>query len=90
MSRARRDRADEMSPALFCRHLGQLVDELARVEPDCGSDVEELDDIDPALTCLDAGDERLMTPECLSHLDLCHPGPLAIADEELGETRLPG
>ena len=56
-----------------------------RVEPDDGRDVEELDDVDPALPGLDRGHEGLMATEGTRDVDLGHAGFLAIADQELGE-----
>ena len=64
------------SSSLILQQLRQFVDESMRVEADGGGEIEEFDDVQPALSRLDVGDERLVTsdarppPRPASSLDL--------------------
>jgi hypothetical protein len=53
-------------------------------------DLNELDNVEPPLTSLILGDERLRSPKPLSDLRLCESCLLARCDEQLAELLILG
>ena len=70
--------------------LREFVQERMRVETDHGGEIEELDHIQPTLSGLDVGDERLVSSERGRYLDLRHPPIFAVLNDQLGQTLLAG
>ena len=70
-------------------NLKKNVDYLVGVEADDFGQSQKLHHVQPTLSILDVGDERLMPPECLGNGGLCQSGLLSLLGQQGSQTDMP-